>query len=313
MTDIANKLRKRWGKRYTDDRNWPLYNEQLVRRGEYWLDLEWVQGWHLEVDRMNEGKPGHPYVFPDSLIKLQAAWHAKRITYRMIEGITRALYQIAELPAFNDYSTANRRINGLDLALEPPEGGSLAVYCDGTGHQAIDGGEYLREKYGKKNRQWIQIVLLGDPVTKEPVSYEVNLRPSSEADSAMRQMDRLAERGKRITGFGGDGAFDDLSLWRYLEANHIRPAIKPDKNARTDSTSAERNLNAWYRNKYGYKKWAEKAHYGRRWIATEGIFSAVKRIFGEQLAAKSDIGLIQETKAKFWAYQRLKRYGEADR
>ena len=60
----------------------------------------------------------------------------------------------------------------------------------------------------------------------------------------------------------------------------------------------------------GYKKWAKKNKYGFRWVATEGIFSAIKRIFGEQLAATSEIGLIQEAKIKIWAYQKIKRYGE---
>jgi len=51
--------------------------------------------------------------------------------------------------------------------------------------------------------------------------------------------------------------------------------------------------------------------YGYRWPATEGIFSAVKRIFGEQIHARSELGIIQEAKIKFWGYQKMKRYGEA--
>jgi len=48
-----------------------------------------------------------------------------------------------------------------------------------------------------------------------------------------------------------------------------------------------------------------------RWPATEGIFSAVKRIFGEHLMATSETGLVQEAKSKMWAYLAIKRYGEA--
>jgi hypothetical protein len=65
------------------------------------------------------------------------------------------------------------------------------------------------------------------------------------------------------------------------------------------------------RNKLGYKKWARKNKYGNRWPATEGIFSATKTIFGEQLAATSEKGMLQEAASKIWAYQRIKRYGEA--
>src|SRR3989338_2793932 len=66
-----------------------------------------------------------------------------------------------------------------------------------------------------------------------------------------------------------------------------------------------------WRSKHGYKKWREKTGYGFRWPATEGIFSAVKAVFGEELHAQSENGLIQEAGLKFWVHQKLKRYGEA--
>ena len=45
-------------------------------------------------------------------------------------------------------------------------------------------------------------------------------------------------------------------------------------------------------------------------MRTEGINSAIKVIFGEQLSATSERGMLQEAACKVWAYQRLKRYGE---
>jgi hypothetical protein len=311
MTDLARKLHKRWGKKYHDIRDWHVYNEQLVKRGEYLLDLDWVESWGEELARMNSGKVGAQYRFPKSLIELQAIWHAKQINYRMIMGMTRKLCKIGQLPAFNHYSTTNRRVNDLDYALAPPKGDNLAVFSDGTGLQAINGGEYLREKYGKKNRRWVQIIILGDPVTKEPVSYQVNLIPASESESAERQLNQLSSRGIAPAEFGGDGSFDDGRLWNYCERNNVRPVIKPDKNARTDSDSHLRNQNVIFRNNKGYKKWVETSGYGRRWPATEGIFSAIKRIFSEQIMARSEIGLVKEASAKIWAYQTIKRYAEA--
>lgn len=311
MTDITKKLHKRWGKEYEDGRDWPVYNGQLVKRGEYFLDLDWVKGWDDELEKMNENKVGRPYEFPESMIRMQSVWHAAGIKLRMIEGITRKLRDIAELPAYNDFSTINRRINSMAASIAPPPGGVSTVFCDGTGFQAISGGEYLREKYGKKNRRWVQAIILGDPVTKEPVSFEVKLVQSSEPDSAIRQLGRLKEQGAAPKEFGGDGAFDDSRIWKLCEKQLIRPVVKPDENARTDGDSPLRNHHAAYRNENGYGGWARDNGYGRRWPATEGIFSAVKRMFGEQLAAKSEIGMVQEAKIKFWAYKTLKNYGEA--
>jgi hypothetical protein len=311
MTDLVKKLRKRWGRKYEDVRDWPVYNEQLVKRGEYFLDLEWVENWDNELAEMNRDKVGCPFEFPDSLIRLQSVWHAKNIPLRMIEGITKRLCVIAALPDHNDYSTINRRINRLGYEIELPSSENLTIFCDGSGFQAVNGGEYLRDKYGKKNRQWVQVIILGDPVTKEPVSFEVKLVQSSEPESAERQLKQLQAQGITPTEFGGDGSFDTLQMWEYCEDNNIKPVIKPDKNARSDSESYLRNQNVIYRNKNGYKQWARKNGYGQRWPATEGIFSAIKRIFGEQLAARSEIGMIQEAKAKIWAYQTIKKYGEA--
>src|SRR3989344_7903605 len=209
MTDLKKKLRKRWGKKHVDRRNWREYNEQLVKRGEYLLALDFVEDWDKELASMNAGKVGAPYRFPKTLIELQALWHAKRVPVRMIEGMTRDLVNMGQLPQYNNYSTVNRRINRLDYSLALPQGDNIIVFSDGTGLQAVNGGEYLREKYGKKNRRWIQIVLLGDAKTHEPVSYEVRLIPGSEPERTERQLAVLLRTGVPITAVGADGGMDD--------------------------------------------------------------------------------------------------------
>ncbi len=311
MTNIKRKRRKRWGKKFIDNRDWPLYNEQLVKRGEYLLALDFVERWNDELAEMNEGKRGTPYQFPKSLIELQALWHAKRIDYRMIEGMTRDLCAFGQLPDYNNYSTANRRINRLGYRLAPPQGDNIVVFSDGTGLQAVNGGEYLREKYGKKNRRWVQIVLLGDAKHHEPISYEVRLIPGSEPESTEQQLVTLLKQGAPIIAVGGDGGLDEKGLWNFCQDQDIKPIIKPDKNALDDTDCELRNREVKLRNKLGNKKWAKRQGYGHRWPATEGINGAIKRIFGEQLIATSEQGLLQEAACKVWAYQRIKRYGEA--
>jgi hypothetical protein len=288
-----------------------VYNEQLVKRGEYLLALDWVEGWNDELGCMNAGKRGAPYKFPKSLIELQALWHAKRICFRMVEGMTRRLCKLGQLPAYNDYSTVDRRVNKLEFTLLPPQSDSIVVFSDGTGMQAVAGGEYLREKYGKKNRRWVQIVMLGDAKHHEPVSFEINIIQDSEAESTERQLAELLKQDVNITAVGGDGSLDCMNLWNFLDNQDIEPVIKPDKNALTDTDSDLRNGVVKERNKLGYKKWARKNKYGDRWPATEGIFGAMKGIFGEQLSATSEKGMKQEAASKIWAYQRIKRYGEA--
>ena len=50
--------------------------------------------------------------------------------------------------------------------------------------------------------------------------------------------------------------------------------------------------------------------YGMRWVCTEGIFSAVKRKFGENTVSRSDEGLLAEGYQRFWAYDTIKVYDE---
>ena len=62
--------------------------------------------------------------------------------------------------------------------------------------------------------------------------------------------------------------------------------------------------------RWGYEKWAKIKHYGRRWTGTEGIFSAVKRIFSERVRSKKIENMCKEVKRRFWAYAVLRRYAQ---
>ena len=61
--------------------------------------------------------------------------------------------------------------------------------------------------------------------------------------------------------------------------------------------------------KLGYKKWAKKVKYGLRW-AIEGIFSSIKRMFEEDLRARSVIGLLTEAMQKVWANDAIVSYAK---
>ena len=58
---------------------------------------------------------------------------------------------------------------------------------------------------------------------------------------------------------------------------------------------------------YGYRTWAEENHYGMRWPGTEGIFSAVKRKFGENCVSRSVDGLEAEGYQRLWIYDYIKQ------
>ena len=65
-----------------------------------------------ELDKMNEGKKGRPYEFPESFIKIQAVWH-QWVDYRGLEGIARSLEKLCLIPYHDDYTTIWQRVHGM--------------------------------------------------------------------------------------------------------------------------------------------------------------------------------------------------------
>ena len=77
----------------------------------------------------------------------------------------------------------------------------------------------------------------------------------------------------------------------------IPSAVKIRQNAIIDpGDSVRRNIEVAKFQELGYKEWAKQRKYGQRWVGTEGIFSAVKRKFGERVRAKEEIYMIKEAK-----------------
>ncbi|MEK6874614.1 MAG: hypothetical protein AABX52_02590 [Nanoarchaeota archaeon] len=69
---------------------------------------------------------------------------------RQVEGITRALVNLAGLPDFDDYSTINRRVSKIDPCFELPKHGFCSASTDDTRMKMHHAGEYRRIKYGGK-------------------------------------------------------------------------------------------------------------------------------------------------------------------
>lgn len=304
---------KRWGKKRQDKRVWRSYNEELVVRGKFLLDLDWVESWDKEVEKMNQGKRGAPYEFPNSLIELQAVLN-QWIGVRQIEGITRQLVAIANLPEFNDYSTINRRIKLIESCFQLPKCGFCSVSNDGSGFKMHNAGEYRKTKYGGKKRRWIKVVISANPFTKELLDVDVDMdgEGDSEPKIAMKHLNNLWSFGIEIDKFWGDGAYDVKELFNLLQQHGTESAIPPRDDASKNADGSMRRVREVF--EYQIKTWdvwARDKQYGKRWPGTEGIFSAVKGIFGEHTRAKKIETACLEVERKFWAYDRMSRYGKA--
>jgi Transposase DDE domain len=304
---------KRWGKKTFYIRDWKNINETYVKRATFYLDFDWVKSWNVELIEMNLGKRGAPYQFPNSLIELQAVW-LNFFSYRGAEGITRKFVNLNLLPEYNNYSTIHRRVIDLDLKIPNPKTNEISISTDGSGIKMNVSGEYFEQMYGKGERKkFIKVVVSADPFKKDILKVEVSLEGEgdSEPDIAEKHMKKLIEEGNKIDEFFGDGSFDKHKLFDFCDQHRIKPVIKIRKGADPDAEGSwRRSIEVKKYKKLGYKKWAKKNKYGRRWTGTEGIFSAVKKIYGENVRAHKVENMCLEAKRKFWAYQIIKRYAE---
>lgn len=309
----------RWGKLYHDHRDWRAYNEALVLRGEFFLDLRPLRHWDQELAAMNRGKRGGQYQVPDSFVRWLVIWK-QLVDYRGLEGITRGMVQLGIIPHAPDYTTLWHRLHGLIPEVRMPEYRELELATDGTGLKTSNAGEYRIFRYGDPNarqRKHLVVVITADVRRKKVIGIEVHIEGKgySEARAASAHVHAAARKGYRVRKFYGDGAFDSRDMFTALHETGTEPVIKIAQNAAAGSTHRPPGFK--YRARavreyraLGYREWASQKGYGMRWPGTEGIFSAVKRKFGENTVARSAEGLVAEGYQRLWAYDELREYGE---
>lgn len=323
------KKKGRWGKKAKDNRNWPEYNESLVIRGEFYLDFDFLKNWKKELEEMNKGKVGKPFLFPESFMKWQAVWH-QLVDYRGLEGIARRLTKIGLLPEYDDYTTIWYRIHKMKPEIILPEYDELDVGSDGSGVKSNNAGQYRIFKYGERTRKKYLIVVITADIHKKLLAVDAHMEGEGDDEPkvAMGHIKKIEKKGKKVNSFYGDGKFDTNETFEELDKRKIEPKIPVAINSSSHASGPPRRkqvriqfrlpegkqmFNHYFkdtevRRRKMQKKWREKVGYGMRWPITEGIFSAVKRKFGENLVSRKTKNMIAEAIQRFWAYDTICTY-----
>jgi hypothetical protein len=299
--------KKRWGKKYIDKRDWKKYNRELVMRGYFYINPKFLLTWNEEIKQMNAGKVGQPYLYPESEIKFLAVLHCK-FDFRALEGMIEALSEQTEykFPVISS-SQICRRYNALEIdfkALEKDAGDYLLVGADGSGEKSTKRGGWMREKWAVK-KGWIKVVILGAK-NKQNRKYIIDIRVANEGlneRSATRGM--IRKNHKNIGLFLGDGLNDNEDTFDLCDKYRIPTSIKLRDNCSTKTKSPKRKQEVRIYKSMPYKEWSREKQYGHRWPITEGIFSAVTRIFGDSVSATKKRNMYHEAKIKYWAYNLL--------
>ena len=259
-----------------------------------------IDNWPTELEKMNQGKEGRKFVYPDSFIKLPGYMRAYfHLPYRQTEGVVRE-HASNTLPSIPDYSNINRRINRLHIKIDDDANKSslhddhFVIAIDSTGIKVSNRGEWIRHKWNVK-RGYLKIHLAVDIKKKRILSLHVTSEQVHDGKILPELIDDITiKQNKIVNTVIADGSYDDSNKnFQILSFKGIKPAIKIRKNSRC------RKVNHYLRNKMvkiqknNLQNWKVSVNYGKRWIA-ETVFSCIKRIFGEYVTAIRFENMIKE-------------------
>jgi len=289
-------------------RDWESYNDQLVKRGELLIDLNFVENWEKELEEMNLGKRGKPFDYPWSLIEFLAfPRYFFRLPFRQEEGFVEALAKLVPELGIPDYSTICRRINSLKPKFERSLRGlddDVVVAIDASGIKVTNRGEWRRELWGgKSKRGFLKIHIAVDVKSGQILAMEVTDERTGDGKMLKPLVEGASERANIKLALM-DSAYDSRENFNFLESKGIELGIRPRRSASgkaRGSWARRRTTREFLKDE---KRWKQMVGYGRRWRA-EGTFSNLKRTFGEFAAAHKFKNMIQEMMLKAFTYNML--------
>jgi len=285
-------------------RNWKEYNDRLVKRGEVYISLDFLEKWDEELQKMNKGKVGRPYLYPETFIYFLGFLHIVFLPLRQLEGFLRRLSKYIPRLKPLDYSTICKRLKKLNIELPRNLGEDLIIAIDSTGMKVTNRGEWIRHKW-KTRKGWIKVHIAVDVKTKKLLALRVTDERTGDGKMLKPLVEQVKRRGGKISRVYGDGGYDSRENFNYLAGKGIEPVIKTRKNASTKARgSPSRARMVREVRKLGYEGWRDKYKYGDRWMV-ETFFSGVKRVFGETVRSKTIEGIFKEVEMKLIFYNML--------
>jgi len=283
-------------------RDWNHINEGLVKRGEILLDLSILDKWSIELERMNAGKEGGRYAYPELFIRLLGCIHLLfHLPYRQTEGFLRALRRFDSRIQVPDYSTIDRRVNRLNVKFDQDQnyGDDVIIAVDASGIKVSNRGDWIRHKW-KVKRGYLKIHIAVDTKSKQIMSMDVTSEKVGDGKRLKKLVDEASGKAK-VNKVLADGAYDSKKNFHYLTMKGIEPIIKVRRNTSNKAGGCiPRKLVAqeYLRNP---EAWKRKHGYGQRWIV-ESAFSSLKRTFGEYVSARKIRNMTKEMMIKASLY-----------
>jgi Transposase DDE domain len=268
-------------------RNWPEYNQALVRRGSLTVRVD--QASLVAWGYQGPTQWGGQYVYSDAaiqcLLTIRAVFH---LPLRATQGMAQSIFGLMGLALdVPHYSTLSRRAADLRVDLARKSRGPLHLVLDSTGLKVFGEGEWKVRKHGySKRRIWRKLHLAIDAETHEIQAVtvtEAGVDDAEEVDHLLEPIDR------EVASAAADGAYDKRKVYRALEPRTGRILIPPRKNARiwrhgnAAGPPLPRDENLRHIRRSGRKAWKRESGYHMRSLAETGVYR-MKVIFGDHLA-----------------------------
>ena len=281
-----NKVRQRF-----QVRNWKDYNAALVRRGclTVWLDEDVLRAWKYTGTH----KRGAPLQY--STLAITCALpirHLFRLPLRATEGFLQSVFALlnCSLPV-PDYTTLCRRARCLAVTLPCPRTEEpLHLVIDSTGVKVYGEGEWKVKKHGwRRHRQWRKVHIAVDSTTKIVHAVETTDNDVTDAQAFKPLLDQVTQK---IASVGGDGGYDQRSVYTFLHDRKIDHIIPPRHSAKVQrgklnvDASGRRNAVVKRIREIGREEWKNESGYHRRSLS-ETTMCRLKTIFGDHARSRT--------------------------
>jgi len=289
--------------------SWSKYNDDLVKRGEYVWDLNFLGSWDEDLRTMNLGKKGRPYEFPDSLFRFCSIVMATSNTrLRAAEGMLRGILGVLGRKT-PDHSTIEERCSFLkweypERAYE--EHGNVGV--DSTCINVTERGEWLSKNYDLK-RGFFKLHLAVDLGTNIILAHRMTDEHVGDPGMMIPLIDDVIAGGFHPDKVLGDAAYDAWYNWQGLVNDRkIKDVVI---NLRSNDVHANGCLHKGQmikeRNKVGQKQWKLNNGYGERWRC-ECTNSDFKRLMGQSVHSRDPERIENEIDCKVHTFNRFKKF-----
>ncbi len=270
------------------NKSWHDYNESLIERGRVLIDLDFIRSYNEDIKNMNKNKVGAPFQYSDNYIQFLAFLKIGfKIPYGTVQGMVRGLSEYVRIEELH-FTHIRRRI----LKIKPSVGSlnfqdddPITLIVDASGLTISKKGDYIEDKWKREKKEFVKLHISIDEKSKKVVSFRItkgNVHDTKKFGPLVKE----AASKYDIDKVYGNKAYDNRNNFNILDKINAEPAIKIRKNASTRSKGCPlRRDEVLLLRKLGYDGWKDLKDAGRRWM-TEIVFSAIKRVFGEESLIK---------------------------